>query len=1016
MATDQHAKTRVKLYLLDAENQWIDQGTGHCSCEFNSDKSEGTLKVISEEDESKVILNSKIRIGEDVYQRQQGTLILWSEEDGTDLSLSFQDAEGCTEIWNSISEVQQHYGIVVDMEQADDLFSDPADVNGGVSSSEFITLPNPDISNLAEIERIIKNSLDSVMDKEKLAGFIGVDYILRNEIFEGVIGMLEYDPEFPEKDNFRELLAKRAKYKQVVPIRDPEIEQKIHQAFRLQFLRDTVLSRVADDSVSSMIGSLIFFHNVDIVNHIHQDRPFLQELFDIMDDPTATLERKRDVILFVQQFCALVKVTQLPNRGNLHRTLYQCGMFNIFAPSLQDTESRIRMASAEILGNVMEHDPNMLRSFIVKQSDDKAPVQLLDVIVTRFLQEEDLGIKLQLSEIIRAMLDTNTSLSENGTPAMLESVGSLDPDADKFLELFYLQYFSKFVSPLLEISEGVISFDRATSSVCESICQVLSFLVRHHSFRSKYYVLSSGIASKICLLLKNRDQHLRLAALKFFRTCIGMNDEFYHRYLIKQQVIGPIVDTFLSTNNRNNLLNSACIEFFEYIRSENIKSLVAYIVPHYMDKFKDVDYVDTFQGLIRRYEQQQDTSVTDTEAQSETNSSKRGSNFSRQGDAWSSSTVDEDEEAYFNNSDDEDEVPDQGQGGGEPGGTAATASAKLSENGSLFMETSTTADGSSAQQQSPRRKLVDYDDDDDEDEDESQRKPSASVESSFSSDSSDSSDTAPPPKKRVKTEGEDDDADREDADLDNPMAQAFELTKGKGTSANSSTAIRASSPHKAGTTGIRFRLNTPGRNGRSPSPSPSPAPRSRSISPVPTSASAATSTAATPPRTEIAFVKASDGGDGANSSGSSSSSSNSNGGLGLSEGNREGEMSEAAIALKSELATQDSKRTNDDDEEMVAAAAANKRKREESAVTPVEVDEVAHIDKALKQDEGTKDATVETAEAVIAQTDEEKEVCEVQQQQSQPQPSSPNVSHCSPGVSGSPPSQAVTPPLATASD
>ncbi|KAF9970448.1 Platinum sensitivity protein, partial [Actinomortierella ambigua] len=1008
MATDQIAKARVKLYLLDAINQWIDQGTGHCSCEFNSDKSEGTLKVISEEDESKVILNSKIRIGEDVYQRQQGTLILWSEDDGSDLALSFQDAEGCMEIWNNINEVQQHYGIVVEMEPADDLFSDPADANGGATGNDFITLPNPAMSNLAEIDRIIKNSLDSAMDKEKLAGFIGVDnyieklmsvfeacedlesisdlhllhgimlgiillsdiaifqYILKPEVFTGVVGMLEYDPDYPEKDNFRELLSKRSKFKQVVPIRDPEIEQKIHQAFRLQFLRDTVLSRVSDDSVTSMIGSLIFFHNVDIVNHIHQDRPFLQELFSIVGDSTATIERKRDVTLFVQQFCALVKATQLPNRGNLHRTLYQCGMFNIFAPSLQDSETRIRFAAAEILGNVMEHDPNMLRSFIVKQSEDKAPVQLLEVIVTRFLHEEELGIKLQLSEIIRAMLDTNTGLSENGTPAMLESFGNLDPDADKFLELFYLQYFSKFVSPLLDISEGVISFDRATSSVCESICQVLSFLVRHHSFRSKYYVLSSGIASKICLLLKNRDQHLRLAALKFFRTCIGMNDEFYHRYLIKQQVIGPIVDTFLSTNNRNNLLNSACIEFFDYIRSENIKSLVAHIVPNFRAKFKDIDYVDTFKGLARRYEQQQDSSVTDTEAQSETNSSKRGSNFSRQGDAWSSSTVDDDEEAYFNNSDDEDEVPDQGQGGGEAGGdlggtasavtSSTAATSKHKENGRLFMEP--TVEGSTAQQ-SPRRALVDYDDDDEEDDEEveeegegsdHQHKPAAGEDAapqaslgSEPSSSSTSSDTTPPPKKKLKLEG-DDSAESESAEEDNPMAQAFELAQGRGSVSSSSSggaASASSTSQKAGGTGIRFKLNTGGRNARSPSPSPSSSltPRSRSVSPMPTVSGTTGVAAATQSRTEIAFVKASDSGDGTCSSSSSSSTSStsstgsSNGNLSLGEADREREMSEAARTLKSELATRDSKRASDEEDvDMAAVLAAGKRKRDEAGV------------------------------------------------------------------------------------
>ena len=36
------------------------------------------------------------------------TLIVWTEPDGVDYALSFQEAEGCAEVWNFIAEVQQH--------------------------------------------------------------------------------------------------------------------------------------------------------------------------------------------------------------------------------------------------------------------------------------------------------------------------------------------------------------------------------------------------------------------------------------------------------------------------------------------------------------------------------------------------------------------------------------------------------------------------------------------------------------------------------------------------------------------------------------------------------------------------------------------------------------------------------------------------------------------------------------------------------------------------------------------
>ena len=36
------------------------------------------------------------------------TLIVWTEPDGVDYALSFQDPEGCAEVWNFILEVQRH--------------------------------------------------------------------------------------------------------------------------------------------------------------------------------------------------------------------------------------------------------------------------------------------------------------------------------------------------------------------------------------------------------------------------------------------------------------------------------------------------------------------------------------------------------------------------------------------------------------------------------------------------------------------------------------------------------------------------------------------------------------------------------------------------------------------------------------------------------------------------------------------------------------------------------------------
>ncbi|ORZ27022.1 component of IIS longevity pathway SMK-1-domain-containing protein [Lobosporangium transversale] len=633
---ESQTKKRVKVYQLGKGNEWNDQGTGHCSCEFNEDKSEGTLVVHSEDEEDRELLRSRIKT-DDVYQKQQDTLIVWSEDD-IDLALSFQEAEGCSEIWETINEVRQQH--------ADDAC--PALVDGNGTNN---TLPDPDISNLKDIGDLLRAAQRDILEREKLSSFVLVDnyinklfplletleghksiaelqllyyvmlgiiqlhdiaviqYILQEGIFLNCVGILEYEPGLVDsKPDYRGFLMNRVKFKQIVPIKDLEVEQKIHKVFRLHFLRDTVLSRVMDDGLPSILGSLIFFNNNDIVNAICQNRPFLLDLFAIMDannnHSDEMHEQRRDVVRFAQQFCSIARSTHMTAR--IYRTLCQCGLFNVFTFSFTDSEGCIKMAGIEIMLSVLEYDASLVRSHIVKQAENPSDQQIFGVIVEQFLVERDVGAITQLSELIRMLLNTSPYLTECASiQATIQSSSRLDPDADKFLELFYSLYVDKLMSPLLDLPEDTVILDRVTSIQCESICTILSFMVRQHSFRSKYYVFTSGVITKSCSLLSNRDLHLGLTVLKFLRACIEISDEFYHRYLIDRGVINSIVELLLRNNNKNNLLNSVCLEFFEFIRTENFETLSTYLTEKYSEELREITYVDTFIKLMAQHKQLQ---------------------------------------------------------------------------------------------------------------------------------------------------------------------------------------------------------------------------------------------------------------------------------------------------------------------------------------------------------------------------------------------------------------------------
>jgi protein phosphatase 4 regulatory subunit 3 len=50
------------------------------------------------------------------------------------------------------------------------------------------------------------------------------------------------------------------------------------------------------------------------------------------------------------------------------------------------------------------------------------------------------------------------------------------------------------------------------------------------------------------------------------RKIVALKDEFYNRYIIKNNLFRPVVDTFARNCSRYNLLDSAIIELFEFIK------------------------------------------------------------------------------------------------------------------------------------------------------------------------------------------------------------------------------------------------------------------------------------------------------------------------------------------------------------------------------------------------------------------------------------------------------------------
>lgn len=162
-------RRRVKLYALNADRQWDDRGTGHVSSSY-VDRLKGISLLVRAESDGSLLLESKIQ-PDTAYQKQQDTLIVWSEGDNFDLALSFQEKAGCDEIWEKICQVQgkdPSVEITQDIveESEDERFDDMSD------STPPIELPPCELSRLEDISEMINNCFSTPLRKDKLAAAI----------------------------------------------------------------------------------------------------------------------------------------------------------------------------------------------------------------------------------------------------------------------------------------------------------------------------------------------------------------------------------------------------------------------------------------------------------------------------------------------------------------------------------------------------------------------------------------------------------------------------------------------------------------------------------------------------------------------------------------------------------------------------------------------------------------------------------------------------------------------------
>uniref|UniRef100_A0A8C6TND2 Serine/threonine-protein phosphatase 4 regulatory subunit 3 n=1 Tax=Neogobius melanostomus TaxID=47308 RepID=A0A8C6TND2_9GOBI len=687
-------RRRVKVYTLNEDRQWDDRGTGHVSSGY-VERLRGTSLLVRAESDGSLLLESKINPNT-AYQKQQDTLIVWSEAENYDLALSFQEKAGCDEIWEKICQVQ---GKDPSVEITQDVVDESEEERFDDMSSPGLELPPCELSRLEDLAELVASSLPSPLRREKLALAVENDNYIRKilelfrvcedlenreglhhlyEIIKGifllnrtalfevmfseecimdVIGCLEFDPALPQPRRHREFLTKTARFKEVIPISDPELRQKIHQTYRVQYIQDMVLPTpsVFEENMLSTLHSFIFFNKVEIVGMLQDDEKFLTDLFAQLTDEATEDDKRHELVNFLKEFCAFSQTLQPQNRDAFFKTLSNMGILPALEVILGMDDVQVRGAATDIFSYLVEYNPSMVREFVMQESQQNDDVRgcgslvngtcdilLINLIIEHMICDTDpeLGGAVQLMGLLRTLVDPENMLATANKTEKTE-----------FLSFFYKHCMHVLSAPLLAntTEDKPSKDDFQTSQLLALILELLTFCVEHHTYHIKNYIINKDILRRVLVLTASQHAFLALCALRFMRRIIGLKDEFYNRYIMRNFLFEPVIKAFLNNGSRYNLINSAIIEMFEYVRVEDIKSLTAHIVENYWKALEDVSYVQTFKGLKLRYEQQRERQ--DNPKLDSMRSILRNHRFRRD-----ARTLEDEEEMWFNT--DEDDLED----------------------------------------------------------------------------------------------------------------------------------------------------------------------------------------------------------------------------------------------------------------------------------------------------------------------------------------------------------------------
>lgn len=270
----------------------------------------------------------------------------------------------------------------------------------------------------------------------------------------------------------------------------------------------------------------------------------------------------------------LIDINHYSNYNQYLKSLKLNDNIDAESPNSDDPDNalkeKIKINSIEILINILTVVPNILKSYIIGKNQKNKEHPLLAELCNILIHQENFGVKYEIGELIKSLLDNEVSEKKN-----------------EFYDLFFSKCLKKLIEFVLIPIKHEYKYEMISSKqiIIEILCHCLRLSEIHGESkhinlcqRMRYWAIHNDLITKILTLLDGITKVLQLHVVKFMKSVVMNNDENLNKLIISNDSFEPIIKLYNENSNKTNLITSAILDLFDYIKKMNCKKLISYLV------------------------------------------------------------------------------------------------------------------------------------------------------------------------------------------------------------------------------------------------------------------------------------------------------------------------------------------------------------------------------------------------------------------------------------------------------